>query len=233
MFSFLKKIFFLLILIIILVVGYFVYFGYDMYKKSLDEISIEDKIEQVQKKKNYTELSNISKTYIDAILSIEDHRFYDHPGVDIFSIIRAIYINIRNQEIDQGGSTISQQLAKNLYFSQEKKLIRKIAELFVVYDLEKNYSKDLILELYLNSMYYGNGHYEIASATQDYFNKEPKDLTDYEATLLAGITNAPSVYSKEKNSDLAKQRQKQVLNAMIKNKKITEEQANLILESNN
>lgn len=128
------------------------------------------------------------------------------------------------------------QLVSNLQkiciFHGQKKIVRKIAELFVVNDLEKNYSKDLILELYFNTMYYGNGHYEIKSATNDYFKKDPSELTDYEATLLAGITNAPSVYSSKKNSELAKKRQKVVLNAMVNHGKLSKEEAENIYNSN-
>ena len=135
--------------------------------------------------------------------------------------------NIREKDIVAGGSTISQQLGRLLYFTQEKLFTRKIAELFVAFDLEKNYSKDEILELYINIIYYGDGYYGIKEASNGYFNKEPKDMTDCECILLAGIPNAPSIYAN--NLELLKQRQKQVLNKMLKYKYLTQDKANEIL----
>lgn len=130
------------------------------------------------------------------------------------------------------GSTITQQTGRLLYFTQEQRFTRKVAELFVAFDLEKNYSKEDILELYINIIYYGNGYYGIRDASLGYFNKEPKDLTLDEASLLAGIPNAPSVYSPNKNLDLAKKRQSAVLSAMLKYGYINEEDKQVI-ESNN
>lgn len=132
-------------------------------------------------------------------------------------------------EFSQGGSTITQQLAKNLFFTNEKKIERKAAELFVVYQLEKNYAKDVILELYINTVYYGDGYYCVKDAAEGYFNKEPAEMTDYESTMLAGIPNAPSVYAPTKNNDLAQKRQEHVLNRMVKCRAITEEQKQKIL----
>ena len=172
-------------------------------------------------------------TYKDAVIAIEDHRFYEHFGFDFISFIRALTINLEKKELDQGASTITQQLAKNMYFSQEKKLVRKIAELFVAVDLEKKYSKDQILELYINNIYFGNGYYNIKEACNGYFSKDPIDISKYEATYLAGIPNAPSVLSSPKYSEEARKRQKLVLNAMVKYKKITQEEADSIFSSHN
>ena len=115
----------------------------------------------------------------------------------------------------EGGSTITQQLAKNLYFTQEKELTRKAAEVFMAFELERNYSKEEILELYVNSIYFGDGYYDVSSASEGYFGKTPEELNDYEATLLAGVPNAPSVYAPTKNPDKAEQRRLQVVNRMI------------------
>ena len=114
----------------------------------------------------------------------------------------------------EGGSTITQQLAKNLYFSQEKQLTRKIAEVFVALDLEKSYSKNEIFELYVNSIYFGDGYYGIGSASLGYFELEPSKMNDYESTLLAGVPNAPSRYAPSKYLDRAEKRQLQVLRRM-------------------
>ncbi len=230
MFSFIKKLINIIMITILLIIAYYGYSGYKMYKEAISKISLNDKVLEIKSNENYTKLSDISTTYKDALISIEDHRFYEHHGIDLISIARAIFINIQDKEFEQGGSTITQQLSKNLYFSQSKRIERKFAELFVTYDLEKNYSKDEILELYINTMYFGNGYYGIKQATEGYFHKQPSELDKYEATLLAGITNAPSIYSSEKNKDLATQRQKLVLNAMVKYNKINQDEADKILE---
>lgn len=125
------------------------------------------------------------------------------------------------------------QLSKNIYFTQEKKFTRKIAEVFMALEIEKNYEKDEILELYLNTSYFGDGYYTIKEACRGYYNKELNEITDYEATLLAGIPNAPSIYAPTKNPELAKQRQKQVINKMIKYNYLTQEKANEILNQIN
>lgn len=132
----------------------------------------------------------------------------------------------------EGGSTITQQLAKNMYFTQEKKITRKIAEVFMSYEIEKNYSKDEILELYVNTIYYGNNYYNIKSASLGYFDKLPKDLNSSECTMLAGIPNAPSLYNPKASPKLAKQRQKQVIQKMIKYGNLSKEDANKILDKN-
>ena len=128
----------------------------------------------------------------------------------------------------EGGSTITQQLAKNTYFTQKKEMTRKVSEAFMAIEIEKNYDKNEILELYFNTSYYGDGCYTIKEASNHYFDKDPIDLTDYEATLLAGVPNAPSLYAPTKNLDLAHRRQKQVLNKMVECGYLTEIQAEKI-----
>ena len=130
----------------------------------------------------------------------------------------------------EGGSTITQQLAKNIYFTQDKKFERKIAEVFMAVKIENKCEKDEILELYLNTSYFGDGYYNVREASLGYFGKEPNQMTDYEAIMLAGIPNAPSVYAPTKNPELAKQRQKQVINKMIEYKYLTQSEADKILK---
>lgn len=211
-----KKILLLILIVIIIVLSILMISGYSMYKEAITEIPLEDKISSYEKNENYAYFEELPKDYINAVVAIEDHRFYDHNGIDIFSIGRAIVRNISNLEYVEGGSTITQQVAKNLYFTQEKKLTRKIAEVFVAFDLEKNYDKDKILELYVNSNYFGSGYYGVKEAAKGYFNKSLDELTLEECALLAGIPNAPSVYSLDENPDLAYERAQQVLNAMEK-----------------
>ena len=153
---------------------------------------------------------------MDAVVAVEDHRFEQHFGIDPIAIGRAAWNNLISWSLREGGSTITQQLAKNMYFTQEKSFIRKIAEMFMAFRLENSYTKDKILELYVNSIYFGDGYYCVRDASQGYFGKEPIDMTGYESTLLAGIPNAPSVYSLTANTDLAKQRQQYVIQQMVR-----------------
>lgn len=225
-----KLIVFLIIIITLSASIPFVVKGYKMYTVALNEVSIEEKKNEIQSKESYTSLSELPQIYKDAVLAVEDHRYYKHGAIDIISIGRAIITDIKAKEFVEGGSTITQQLAKNLYFTQKKEIERKIAEIFMAYEMERTLDKDTILELYLNSSYFGNGYYTVKQASRGYFKKEPKEMTSYEATLLAGIPNAPSVYAPTKNLNLAKQRQKQVINKMVKYKYLTQEEANKILK---
>ena len=200
--------------------------GYNMYKEAITQTSIKDKIVEIQNKKNYTKISEVPQMYKNAVISVEDHRFYKHKGIDIIAIGRAVINDIRAMEFVEGGSTITQQIAKNIYFTQEKKIERKVAEVFMAFEIEKNCDKDEILELYLNTSYFGDGYDTPKEACRGYFNKELNEMTDYECILLAGIPNAPSVYAPTKNLELAKQRQKQVIKKMIKYGYLTEEKAN-------
>ena len=165
-----------------------------------------------------------------AHLCAEDRRFYEHGGFDVISTARAALANLRTGTLAEGGSTLTQQLAKNLYFTQEKKFTRKVAELFTAWALEANYTKDEILELYINVIYYGDGCTGITAAAQHYFGKAPSELTDYECTLLAGVPNAPSIYAPTANPELCAQRQRRVLDSMVEAGYLTQAQADAVLE---
>ena len=208
------KLLFWIFLILFIIFSIIFGLGYFKYKNAIDEISIIDKVNKIRNNENYTKLEDISTDYKNAVVAIEDHRFYTHSGVDILSIIRSTYVNLRIKSFEYGASTITQQVGRLMYFTQEKSPTRKIAEIFVAFNLEKNYSKDEILELYLNLMYFGNGYYGINDAAKGFFEKAPKELTFYESTYLAGLPNAPSVYSE--NDELAEERRLQVVNAMKK-----------------
>lgn len=143
--------------------------GYDMYKNAIDEIPLTEKVESIRKKENYTKIEEVPQIYIDAVISVEDHRFYKHGGIDIIAIARAAINDIKAMSFVEGGSTIPQQLSKNIYFTQEKEITRKIAEVFMAFELERNYEKDEILELYLNTSYYGDGYYTIKEACKRIF----------------------------------------------------------------
>ncbi|MBQ6282979.1 MAG: PBP1A family penicillin-binding protein [Bacilli bacterium] len=176
--------------------------------------------------KEWVSLSNISPYLINATISTEDKRFYTHPGFDFLRIIKSIYVNITNKSLSQGASTITQQLARNLFSNFDKTWKRKIKEAWYAFRLEINYSKDEILEAYLNTINYGNGVYGIENASYYYFNKSSKDLNLAEASMLAGIPKAPNAYSPLNNLENAKERQKIILYNMLKNKIISEDDMN-------
>lgn len=209
--------------------SYLICEGYDLYKSAIEKEPITAKVEEIRSKENYTRIDDLPQTYLDAIISVEDHRYYYHPGIDILAIGRAAINDIKAGSLVEGGSGITQQLCKNLYFTQEKKFSRKIAEVFLSFQFEKLYTKDEILELYVNSIFFGNNYYCVKEASLGYFGKLPEDMNDYESTLLAGIPNAPSAYALTKNPDLAHQRQKRVLEKMVKYKYLTEKEAKAIM----
>lgn len=206
--------------------------GYEMYQEALEKMPLEERIASIKQDENYTKIEEVPTIYKNAVISVEDHRFYRHCGIDVIAIVRAMINDIKAMDFVEGGSTITQQLAKNMYFTQEKKITRKIAEVFMAFEIEKNYSKDAILELYLNTSYFGDGYYTVKEACRGYFNKELNQMTDYESILLAGIPNAPSVYSLTKNPDLARKRQKQVIEKMIKYEYLSKEEADDIIKQN-
>lgn len=215
-FKFIKAILVILILICIVVCSVVVVNGYKMYREKIDEVSIETKVESIRSDKNYITMDEIPKDFKNAIIAVEDHRFYEHGYIDIISIGRAVVNNIKTMSLAEGGSTITQQLAKNMYFTMEKKFTRKVAEVFVARKLEQMYTKDEILEMYINVAYFGDGLYGLKEAANGYFDKEPLELTFDEITLLAGLPNAPSAYSLSDNEDLARRRQQIVINQMKK-----------------
>ncbi len=194
-----------------------------IYSNAIREISLKEKISEIKSKDSYVEVNNISDHMKKYIVNVEDKRFYSHNGIDVMSIIASMISNINVGYYKYGGSTITQQLAKNMYFSSDKKLTRKIAEMFLSFKLEREYSKDDILELYLNIIYFGNGYYGISKASQGYFGVSPNDLTEYQSSLLAGIPQAPSLYNlNDKNNEFMKQRYKDVLRILLRNDVITQ-----------
>ncbi len=223
--KFIKKLFTLLLIAVVIAGSLLTYKGYEMYKEATSKVDLQTKVETIRNDKDFVKFDELPSDYVTAVIDVEDHRFYDHNGIDIISIFRALINDIKAREVVEGGSTITQQLSKNMYFSQKQELVRKIAELFVTFDLEKNYSKKDIFELYVNTSYFGDGYYGIGQAAKGYLNKRPKDMTLLESTLLAGIPNAPSVYAPTKNPDLAVQRQKQVIRKMVKRGDLIESEA--------
>ena len=228
----LKFLFFVFLILFIL--GFSIY-GYSRVSSKLEiknanNISLYDKNGNLFFMGNGTSqwinLDDISKYLIDATISTEDKNFYNHFGFDFLRILKAGWVNITSGKTKQGASTISQQYVKNLFLDFDKTWERKWNELWLTLNIEMHYSKDEILEGYLNTINYGHGMYGIENASQFYFNKSASDLTLTEASLLVGIPKSPSNYSPIVNFDLAKSRQKMVLSGMVKNGYISEEEMN-------
>ena len=209
-----KKLIVIIFILIIGVCSYYITIGYNMYKDAINSMSIDDKVKEIESMENYVEYSELPQDYINAVVAVEDHRYFSHGAIDVISIFGAFRTNIKNQKLIEGGSTITQQLAKNIYFTQERKLERKIAEIFMAFRLEKELSKEKIFELYVNTNYFGSGYYGIGNAGLGYYNKKVSDLNLYECTMLAGVPNAPSVYSPTVNPELAERRRQIVLQTM-------------------
>ncbi|NBK98380.1 MAG: penicillin-binding protein, partial [Erysipelotrichia bacterium] len=150
MFKLIRRLLMILIILVLFVVCIFAGWGYLDYKKATDEMSVEDKVAMIESKPHYVKADDISQHFKDAIVAIEDHRFYTHHGIDYISLVRITLANIMAQEVLGGGSTITQQLAKNMYFDQNMSMNRKVSEAFVANALEHAYSKEKILELYMN-----------------------------------------------------------------------------------
>ncbi len=172
----------------------------------------------------FIKLDSINQYSIDAFTSIEDKFFYDHYGVNPLRTIKAFISNLLNNEISEGGSTITQQLAKNMYLTSEKSYIRKIKETYIAFKLEAQMSKDEIMELYLNTLYFGHGIYGINDASYFYFDKDVSEITLNESAMLAAIINGPEIYSPLNNLENSIVRKNLVLKMMLGNKKINYDQ---------
>lgn len=229
--NFILTLFLLVLGMAVAVSAFFGVKGYRLYKDAVSQTTIEERVEAIRAESDFIEYSQMPKFYIDAVISVEDHRFMRHPGIDPIAILRAALTDIRERAFMEGGSTITQQLAKNLLFTQDKKIERKAAEVFAAFELEKKYSKEEIFELYVNTNCYGSGYDGFFDAAIGYFGKFPAELTNYESAMLAGVPNAPAVYSPYVNLELANQRVAQVLQSMVHHRIITQEEAEQIQAS--
>ena len=205
-----------------------------MYQEALDGRNLEDVISEIQSDPSYISYENLPQNYINAVIAVEDHRFRDHGAIDLIAIGRAIYVNVTTFSLREGGSTITQQVAKNIfYIYEENPVVRKIAEILTAFDLEKAYTKNEIVELYVNTIYFGDGYYGIEEACQGYLNKSASEMTLADCTMMAGIPNAPSVYAPTANPDLTRSRQEKVISSMVENGYLPEEDANKLIDSLN
>lgn len=209
-----KKI--ILLFSILLVIG----FGYSQfYEPSSERYTLDYSLKrQIENRiPHYVELNDIPDNLLNATIAMEDKRFYSHGGFDLIAISRATIADISEKKLVQGGSTITQQLAKNLFFNNTKSITRKINELIVATRLEYMFPKDIILEMYLNIIYYGAGAHGVTEASHTFFSKNVSDLSLEECAMLAGLPQAPSKYNPIDNFTRAKERQELVMRIMMKN----------------
>ena len=219
-----KCLFYLTTILLVLYVSLYVYAKFDnkISIKSANSFYMYDNNNEIfNKEDNWVSIKEISPNLINATISIEDKHFYNHVGFDYLRIMKAMTVNIKNMKNLEGASTITQQLAKNLFLDFDKTWERKIEEAWLTIKLESNFTKNEILEGYLNTINYG-GVFGIENASIYYFGKSAKDLNLAEASILAGIPKSPTYYSPITNYDNAKMRQKIILNAMVNNKFINE-----------
>ena len=165
--------------------------------------------------------NNLPENLINAVIVTEDKRFFNHYGVDIKGVLRAIYVNLKERRIVQGGSTITQQLAKNLFLTPERSFTRKLHELILSLWLELKFSKKQLLSIYLNRVYLGSGTYGVQAASEKYFNKKVEDLNLYECAVIASLLKAPSRYNPIANKKLSQERASLVLENMAKSEMIS------------
>ena len=219
-----KCLFYLTTILLVLYVSLYVYAKFDnkISIKSANSFYMYDNNNEIfNKEDNWVSIKEISPNLINATISIEDKHFYNHVGFDYLRIMKAMTVNIKNMKNLEGASTITQQLAKNLFLDFDKTWERKIEEAWLTIKLESNFTKNEILEGYLNTINYG-GVFGIENASIYYFGKSAKDLNLAEASILAGIPKSPTYYSPITDYDNAKMRQKIILNAMVNNKFINE-----------
>lgn len=227
--KFLKRCCLSLLLLGILACMSVIVLGYVKYRNALDKTSLKAKIAEIQSSETYVTYEDISSQLLQATLSIEDRRFFEHNGIDYLSTTRAVLSNLLPNKAKSGGSTITQQLAKNLYFNFDHNIIKKISEIFMARAIEDAYSKETIIEIYVNVINYGDNYIGIHAACAGYFQKTPKNVTLQEASLLAGIPQSPANYQLSDHYQQAIQRQKYVLKAMLRDKSITEKSAKAAL----
>ncbi len=172
-----------------------VYKGYQMYAAAVEKTPLEEKAAEIRDREDYVPLSEMSDYFVDEIIKSEDKRFFWHFGIDPLAIARAVKNDIIAGSFVEGGSTITQQLAKNMYFDFEKVMERKVAEIFVAFHLEWSYSKEEILEMYLNCIYFGENCYGIKEAAGYYYGRTPDRLTSSQADSLVYTIKCPNLYN--------------------------------------
>ena len=169
--------------------------GYNLYVQAVTETPVDIKVSQIKASDKYTPYEDISPVFVNRLVQSEDRRFFSHLGFDVISLSRAVVANVFSRSYSQGGSTLTQQLAKNMYFSFDKQLERKVAELFVAFDLERMYSKEDILAMYCSLAYFGQNCYGVKQAVAYYYNITPIEINEIQSQQLVDTLKAPSVYN--------------------------------------
>ena len=199
--------------------------GYFRYKEEINNLPLETAVKTYTDKTNYVPFDQINKNFVNAVISVEDKRFFERRGYDLIALVRALYHNLLAKDLIEGGSTITEQIAKNLYLGGYiGGLQDKTAGIFLMRALEQKYSKEELFALYVNMNYYGDGYWGISEAAKGYYNCDVKDLTLGQAAILAGIPNAPAIYQFSDGYELAKERQEWVLQTMVNNRYISNEE---------
>ena len=200
--------------------------GYVRYRREIETLPLKEAVSAYQEDSDYVEFEKIDEDFVNAVISVEDKRFFTRKGYDLIALCRAVYHSFLAGDIVEGGSTISEQIAKNLYMGgYVSGLEEKAAEIFILYELEKEFSKEELFALYANMNYYGDGYWGIKDAAEGYFDADPDDLSLAQAAMLAGIPNAPAIYQLSTGYEDAKARQEWVLLTMCNNGYISEAQA--------
>lgn len=169
--------------------------GYQLYRDAVKDVSIAEKVAQIRDDQDYVPLNQMSDYFKESIIKSEDKRFKFHIGIDPVATVRALYNDVKAGAFVEGGSTITQQLAKNMYFDFDKNLERKVAEVFVAFNLEMDYTKDEILEMYCNFIYYGEGCYGIKEAAAHYYGETPNTIKTHQADDLVYTIKCPNYYN--------------------------------------
>ena len=190
-------------ILVLAVIIYFGLSGWIMYRESVVRTPVDQIVQEIKNNERYVTLDQISSEYIDALLASEDQVFYQHKGFNPMSTFRALITNIEEGYFAEGGSTITQQLAKNLYFDFEKKIERKVAELFMAWEIEQTLDKNEILEVYLNVIYFGENCYGIEEASQHYYNVSAMELNEEQIEALVVTIKSPNNYNPNVLTDSA------------------------------
>ena len=217
-----KKVLLIVFLFLMIIASGLFGMSFYAYSEAKERLPIDEMYTAVKESvTTYTDYEDIDDDLIDAFVAVEDRRFFTRTGIDFIALGRAIFTNLISGSMQEGGSTITQQLIKNTYFSYDRNLIEKLAEYFFIYDVEEAYSKYEILEMYINTVNYGDGNFNVYDACHNYFGKDTDDLSVYEASLLAGIPNSPANYQLSNDNPNTYKRQTHVLEAMLEEGYIT------------
>ena len=224
-----------LIVILVGVIGYLsvlAYLGHKRCEEAIQNKSVEEVVQPYLNRSDYLTFEDLPENFVNATVAAEDKRYFTRSGMDVLALTRALIQNAIEGQFRQGGSTIPQQIAKNLYFIEsDRELVTRVAEIFMIYHLEDHYSKEELLALYANMNYYGDGLYGLYRASKGYFGVEPMELSLTQCALLAGIVNAPSAYQLSNGGQYALQRRNVVLYNMLDNGYITQEEYDIAIQT--